>query len=258
MITIVILCLSILLIIIYYIIKKNSDSVKRILQINEKYNFIKDIKKRIKITESYNSRKKLRKVNIHSRIIYALYNNEKGCMDNRIKVIDNRKKYEEYLNDCKEIINDLKQIKNNNVFQIIKNKIEILVCKDTMLRPVLNFILKYYAYYESPKGRNFYSISKKYNFNELEEIYNFYQQEVEKEKLRREFIFIERSKVSDSLRYDVLKRDNFKCVICGATTKDGVKLHIDHIKPVSKGGKTILSNLQTLCERCNMGKSDKI
>ena len=36
-----------------------------------------------------------------------------------------------------------------------------------------------------------------------------------------------------------------------------VKLHVDHIKPVSKGGKTELSNLRTLCERCNLGKSDK-
>ncbi|MBP3922045.1 MAG: topoisomerase DNA-binding C4 zinc finger domain-containing protein [Ruminiclostridium sp.] len=33
---------------------------------------------------------------------------------------------------------------------------------------------------------------------------------------------------------------------------------MDHIVPVSKGGKSIPSNLRTLCERCNIGKSDKI
>ncbi|HHU54525.1 MAG TPA: HNH endonuclease [Mollicutes bacterium] len=32
----------------------------------------------------------------------------------------------------------------------------------------------------------------------------------------------------------------------------------DHIKPVSKGGKTQEGNLQTLCERCNLGKSNKL
>lgn len=62
--------------------------------------------------------------------------------------------------------------------------------------------------------------------------------------------------ISDKLRYQVLKRDNFKCCACGASpAKDpSVELHIDHIIPWSKGGKTELANLQTLCSRCNLGK----
>ena len=64
--------------------------------------------------------------------------------------------------------------------------------------------------------------------------------------------------ISDKLRYNVLKRDNFKCCACGASpAKDSsVVLHIDHIIQWSKGGATSLENLQTLCSRCNMGKSD--
>ena len=58
--------------------------------------------------------------------------------------------------------------------------------------------------------------------------------------------------------YDVLKRDGFKCCICGAKAKDGVKLEVDHIIPISKGGKSLMNNLQTLSERCNRGKRDKI
>lgn len=68
----------------------------------------------------------------------------------------------------------------------------------------------------------------------------------------------EREAMNDDIRYNVLKRDNFRCRICGATANDGVKLHVDHIVPVSKGGKTVMHNLQTLCERCNKGKSNKI
>lgn len=75
---------------------------------------------------------------------------------------------------------------------------------------------------------------------------------------QRRFVAEQRRLMTDSLRYDVLKRDGFRCQICGATAKDGYKLHVDHIVPVSKGGKTELSNLRTLCERCNMGKSDKL
>lgn len=64
--------------------------------------------------------------------------------------------------------------------------------------------------------------------------------------------------VPDKLRYQVLKRDNFKCCACGASpAKDpAVELHIDHILPWSKGGETVLENLQTLCSKCNLGKGD--
>lgn len=84
--------------------------------------------------------------------------------------------------------------------------------------------------------------------------------EQEKDKTRpasQRFVAQQRRLMSDSLRYDVLRRDGFRCQLCGATAKDGVKLHVDHIKPVSRGGKTEMSNLRTLCERCNLGKGAK-
>jgi HNH endonuclease/Homing endonuclease associated repeat len=60
------------------------------------------------------------------------------------------------------------------------------------------------------------------------------------------------------LRFKVLKRDNFSCKQCGASpAKDNnVELHVDHIQPWSKGGETIMENLQTLCQKCNLGKSN--
>lgn len=60
------------------------------------------------------------------------------------------------------------------------------------------------------------------------------------------------------LRYKVLQRDGHRCRSCGRSpaNESGVKLHIDHIKPWSKGGETTLDNLQVLCEKCNYGKSN--
>ena len=58
------------------------------------------------------------------------------------------------------------------------------------------------------------------------------------------------------LRYQILIRDNSTCQCCGAKAADGTQLHIDHIKPVSKGGTNVKENLQTLCADCNLGKSD--
>jgi 5-methylcytosine-specific restriction endonuclease McrA len=62
------------------------------------------------------------------------------------------------------------------------------------------------------------------------------------------------------LRYEVLKRDRFRCVLCGASpaTHLGCVLHVDHVIPWSKGGKTIADNLRSLCETCNLGKSAKL
>lgn len=67
----------------------------------------------------------------------------------------------------------------------------------------------------------------------------------------------EHAKVTRAMRYDVLRRDGFRCVKCGRGGEDGVKLHVDHIKPVSRGGKSVMDNLQTLCEDCNCGKGNK-
>ncbi|MDP3887415.1 homing endonuclease associated repeat-containing protein [Hydrogenophaga sp.] len=66
--------------------------------------------------------------------------------------------------------------------------------------------------------------------------------------------------ISLALRYRVLVRDKFRCVICGASpAKDGtVELHVDHIFPWSRGGQNTEENLRTLCFKCNLGKGDKV
>lgn len=66
----------------------------------------------------------------------------------------------------------------------------------------------------------------------------------------------ERSNMTPSLRFEILFRDNFKCQVCGCTASES-KLHVDHIVSIKKGGKTEKQNLWTLCEKCNLGKSDR-
>ncbi|MEG4023452.1 HNH endonuclease [Microcoleus sp. S13C4] len=58
--------------------------------------------------------------------------------------------------------------------------------------------------------------------------------------------------------WTVLARDKWKCLSCGRSSKeDGVLLEVDHIIPRSKGGSNDISNLQTLCKKCNIGKSNR-
>ena len=63
-----------------------------------------------------------------------------------------------------------------------------------------------------------------------------------------------RKPISKKVRFEVFKRDCFKCQYCGAEAPN-VLLHVDHIKPVAEGGTNELMNLITACAACNAGKA---
>lgn len=65
----------------------------------------------------------------------------------------------------------------------------------------------------------------------------------------------QRRLMTKELREQIMRRDNYTCQICGKYMPDRVGLQIDHIVPVSKGGKSVPSNLQVLCSVCNGHKS---
>lgn len=61
--------------------------------------------------------------------------------------------------------------------------------------------------------------------------------------------------VPPKMRLKVFFRDHYRCVFCGRGSPDHI-LHADHKVPWSKGGKTVLHNLQTLCATCNAAKGN--
>ena len=61
---------------------------------------------------------------------------------------------------------------------------------------------------------------------------------------------------SQVAKREILRRDGYKCVICGASPSEGVELHVDHIKPKDKGGRATIDNGQTLCSMHNMRKKN--
>ena len=65
-----------------------------------------------------------------------------------------------------------------------------------------------------------------------------------------------REYISKKTRFEVFKRDGFKCQYCGKSAPD-VILHLDHIVPVCKGGGSDILNLVTSCADCNQGKSGR-
>jgi 5-methylcytosine-specific restriction endonuclease McrA len=67
-------------------------------------------------------------------------------------------------------------------------------------------------------------------------------------------------KIGARRRLEVLTRDKFRCLYCGRSPRyeEGVILHVDHIVPRCKGGGNEMSNLQTLCSWCNLGKGARV
>jgi hypothetical protein len=67
-----------------------------------------------------------------------------------------------------------------------------------------------------------------------------------------------RKKITLKIKSEVRKRDNFTCKTCGRSivTHPGLELQVDHIIPFSHGGPDEISNYQTLCMECNLGKGN--
>lgn len=53
----------------------------------------------------------------------------------------------------------------------------------------------------------------------------------------------------------LLRFYNYTCLCCG---RDDVKLTLDHVVPISMGGKHDISNVQPLCKSCNSSKGAKV
>lgn len=62
------------------------------------------------------------------------------------------------------------------------------------------------------------------------------------------------ARVSKRLRYEILRRDGFRCRYCG-TTAGEAELRVDHVIPEALGGSSEPANLATACDPCNSGKS---
>lgn len=65
----------------------------------------------------------------------------------------------------------------------------------------------------------------------------------------------ERTKTPPKIRYQVLTRDSFKCVLCGNTGRQS-PLQVDHIIPEIHGGEHTEDNSRTLCFECNIGRNN--
>lgn len=132
-------------------------------------------------------------------------------------------------------------------------QLEYELFNQRILDPALDVELVIIWEYTSPQGRNHYEACHTYHTEEIvSAIASSYEQAARKESAQ-----YQRSRMTPGLRFEILKRDGYRCCLCGRSAQDGAELEVDHKVPVAKGGKTEPDNLWTLCKDCNRGKRDK-
>ncbi len=261
----VVVIVSLILVIRLLVKKRNEECLNIVIETSERYkaleaqnstyDFHENLRPSYLRRWTVNSKQQLDRFNFEQRFTDEIANNLGMYKNQLLQVTENFALNRKYQNDLKhlpEFATPESEFVSGMRFRKY-SKIEEKVCTDAILEPVIDIRYACSVTYTSPKGRNhykreylFYSSNVKHLIDNIEKTENY--------KASKEY---QRGLMTDSLRYDILKRDGFKCVICGRTASDGVKLHVDHIKPIARGGKTIANNLRTLCDQCNQGKSDK-
>lgn len=136
-----------------------------------------------------------------------------------------------------------------------RNKVPYLICSSNfeltkIKKPVFCFS------YVSPAGKSSRTCKIKITTDVLRELQSEISAKINKSGHSR----TQRSAMTNDLREAIKLRDNYTCCLCGNSVfnEPNLLLEVDHIIPISKGGKTEASNLQTLCWRCNRTKKDNL
>lgn len=243
---------------LYNKIKENSQAIKDLMKLNEEYSskFCNDLNESYRFDIDCDYLQQYKVCNKDKALYSIVELNESVFLSISTIVNHNIEYYNEYQAKIESINQFLSQDDCLNL-EIDYEKAHVIE-KDIFDTSILSVRTNPKVYidvdYTSAAGQSRHHKQFVYEWEQIVKqirvISNY-----ERFKTTKEY---QRSRMNNSLRYDVLKRDGFKCVICGRTAADGIKLHVDHIVPVSKGGKTELSNLRTLCDECNLGKSAKI
>lgn len=243
--------------IIYKKLKK-SEVYQKIIELNDKYK----LEPLGIFYDNYKVNKKilLKTINIDEYLMMTIENKYDQLVNYKKKYDALKQEYEQYNKEYNKLYKFIDKEEARKLKINTKNYLKYMpiIYNDNRINVEKEFKIVIYINYCSQKGKVKNKVYKKYNSDAFMKIYREYLKIRQSQEIYKLSSKIERSVMTESMRYDVFKRDGFKCQICGATSKDGAQLHVDHIIPVSKGGKTEMSNLQTLCSRCNLGKSNKL
>lgn len=232
----------------------SSEKYRALLQLNEQYHF-SVFQNTFQIYRQLNSKQKFDRFNFDKEMMLIIKPYAAEWERAKQSINYNRNLYRRYLDEVNRILSTANSSDAKEYKVSLKNyvKKEEEMFRQNVLSPITDVDYIFDINYTSPQGRKTYNYREIYHMEDISRLLSKVYEE-EKQKNSKEY---QRKAMTPTMRYNVMKRDGFRCVLCGRSADDGVTLEVDHIIPVSKGGKTVMSNLQTLCWDCNRGKRDR-
>lgn len=242
-------------------LNENSEAISALLCLNEKYKNKLYCDSIYNVAHTYDNADYFEDISCKDYLIYMLQERKNEILQ-KMKIVEFCKRnYTSYINEVKKI----------DSFGKFRNPIdgydsdELLNAEKKMfngykIKPSTDFKVKIKLYCAKMNGEIVDYKEQTFDKTEVIDLIDrlndrngyYYNDRGIWDSLCR----VERGKVSNKLRFEILERDGYKCRYCGRG-EDECSLQIDHIKPISKGGKSTYDNLQTLCEDCNKQKDDK-
>ena len=239
-------------------VNQNSMALKNLSEINQRYVFYPYTN--LNQTHTYDNENFYDTISCSDYLIYQLQYLSPKIFDQVKKIDSNKQKYKNYLCEVNALqfgqfqcpIGKLKLDKVLNIEKNIFNK--------TVQTPVTQFNITVTLYCSKINGRIYDSKIQRFS---VEEIFLFINRLRNKSgtfyndrDIWNSLCRVERGKVSNKMRFSIYERDGDRCRHCGVSEQYAT-LEIDHIIPISKGGKSTYDNLQTLCRKCNYEKGNK-
>lgn len=237
-------------------VNKYSKSVHALMELNKRYSFL-PIKKMVE-THTYDNANFYDNISCQDYLTYQLQFKQKEVLQSIKDAKRNHTLYDKYMNEVNELckLGEYECSTKHYILSLLATY-EKREYSRLLQHPVIEFYISVTLYLSKINGA-IYGVKRGefYEKDIMPIIYalgdingKFYRNRDIWDALCR----VERGRVSNKMRFAVMKRDGNRCRYCGST----YNLEIDHIYPIAKGGKSTFDNLQTLCHRCNVEKGDR-
>lgn len=241
-------------------VQSNSVALKRLDELNQKYSFSCQVN--LDLSHTYDNEKYYDTISCCDYLIYQLQFNQKE-INNRIKnACTNQVFYKKYIEEINSFgsfgvfENEIGELNRDKLLEIEKQLFD-----SSIQHPQTKFSIKVTLFYRKMNGYIYKQKNQTFTTEEIgtliKRVNNKNGTYFNDKEIWYAICKVERGKVSNKMRFSIYERDGNRCRKCGVSGRYA-QLEIDHIIPISKGGKSTYNNLQTLCHSCNVNKSDSM